>query len=271
MLDGPGRCRAGKVALILGEPARLGDYLRQRMRAARMLVVIADQEQAVLRRLTLTAGGVQDAETEQRVEGSAIESVHKPRGNWLSHSNAQNSADEAAKRNIRDVVEQVTGVVRSWKPDVLVAAGETKGRKLLLDELPKEVEHLVEEVSSGGGIPTDSADAGGEESLENDLADLARKLLIEQARSTTERFREAKAGDLAVEGVEDLRRALQLGAVDTLLLPYDQRAGGDALTEDQLIAEATGTDAEIALVGGPITDEVAALLRYKAPVDQLDG
>ncbi|MCT1607361.1 hypothetical protein M3B43_08480 [Nesterenkonia massiliensis] len=256
---------AGDLAVV-GPLPQLGNYIRERARSLRMLVAIADQEGAVLRRVVMTSSEVHETGPESSVEGSAVESVHKPRGNALSHRQIQNTADEAAKQNIRDVVASVTKAAKSWKPDVLVLAGETQGRKLLHEQLPADLQSIAREVESGGGIPSGSADEGGERALQEDLEALARTLTIEKARAQTDRYQESKAGNLTVEGAEDIRRAAQLGAIDTLLLRYDQQADD----EEQLLYAAASVDAAVALVGTSITDHAAAILRYEAPVDQMD-
>lgn len=250
---------------VLGEPAELGPYIRERIRSVRALVAIADQEGAVVRRLVLTSSEVLHEGAEESVSGSAVESVHKPREGALSHKQIQRAADEAAKQNIRDVVERLSTVVDRWKPDVLVLAGEVQGRRRLQEELPDPLSSIAQEVESGGGIPSGSADSGAEESLIEDIGDLARELVIRRAQEETGGFQELKAADRAVEGAEEVRKAITLGAVQTLLLRYDAHAEG----EDELLREAAGIDAQVGLVGAGVTDNVAATLRYEAPVDQV--
>ncbi|GAA1809884.1 baeRF2 domain-containing protein [Nesterenkonia flava] len=257
---------AGGDHAELGEPAQLGDYLRQRLRSVRMLVAVTDQEQAVLRRLVLTSSDVLDTEEEQTVEGSAVESVHKPRGQHLKHRQIQNTADEAAKQNIRDVLTQLKKTAQRFQPDVVVLAGEVQGRRLLHNELPHDLQQIAHEVESGGGIAAESADEGAEQALSEDLSDLARQITLERTRELTDRYREARAHNLAVEGAENIRRAVQLGAVETLLLRYDERAQD----EDQLLQAAASVDAAVGLVGTGVADQAAAILRYEAPVDQMD-
>ncbi|MGO1523330.1 MAG: hypothetical protein ACTHV8_06525, partial [Nesterenkonia sp.] len=82
----------------------------------------------------------------------------------------------------------------------------------------------------------------------------------------TERFGTAEGNGLAVQGAENVRRAIELGAVETLLLRYAQLAED----EDELLRAAADVDASVALVGTSVTDNVAAVLRYEAPVDQMD-
>lgn len=250
---------------VLGEPAELGAYIRERIRSVRALVAVADQEGAVIRRLVLTSSEVLHEGDEESVSGSAVESVHKPREGALSHKQIQRTADEAAKQNIRDVVERLSTVANRWQPDVLVLAGEVQGRKRLHEELPKDLQGIAREVDSGGGIPSGSADSGAEKSLIEDISGLARDIVIRRAQEETGRFQELKAAGRAVEGAEEIRKAITLGAVQTLLLRYDSRAEG----EDELLCDAASVDAQVGLVGVGVKDNAAATLRYEAPVDQV--
>lgn len=261
--SGPG----GGDRAVLGEPAELGPYVRERLRSVRMLVAIADQESAVLRRLVLSSSEVHREGQEETVEGTAIDSVHKPREGWLSHKSIQNTADEAAKRNLRDVAERLEKVAAAWKPDVVVVAGAVQGRKQLLDELPAGLSEVTDEVEAGGGIPSGGADEGTEDALSEELGTLARRITVDRAALHTDRYGEAEGDGRAVQGVEDIRRALMLGAVDTLLLRYGTRAED----EEQLLQDSAEVDAAVGLIGRDVVDDVAAVLRYQAPVDEVDA
>ncbi|WP_258934761.1 hypothetical protein [Nesterenkonia pannonica] len=258
--------RDGGDYAILGEPAALGDYIRQRARSVRALVVITDQEKAVLRREVFTSEEVLAAAPETQVEGSATESVNKPREGAEHHRRMQQRAEEAAALNIRDITERVAKAASAWNPDVVVVVGEVQGRKLLLDELPNDLQSIAREVEAGGGIPSDSADEGVENSLYESLGRMAREITLERAREVTERYKENKGNGQAVEGYDEIMKAVQLGAVDTILLRYD----APAENEDTLLAAAASVDASAALVGASVTDNVAAILRYQAPTDQID-
>lgn len=251
---------------VLAPVAQLGDYLRQRLRAVRALVVLVDQEQAIIRREIFTSTDVLDSGAETHVEGSAYESVNKVREGFLHHRRMQQRSEDAAVQNVQDVAERLRTIAAQWKPDVIAVGGETQGRKLLLKELPQELADLGREVEAGGGIPSDSADAGAEDSLAEELATLARKITIDRASEQTERFGSAEGNGLAVQGAENVFRAVRLGAVDTLLLRYTQTAKD----EDELLRAATSVDASVALVSTSVTDNAAAILRYQAPVDELD-
>lgn len=158
---------------VLAPVAQLGDYLRQRLRSVRALVVLVDQKQATIRREIFTSNEVLDTGSETHVEGSADESVHKPREGALHHRKIQQRADDAAAMNIRDVSEALRKITDRWKPDLIAVAGEVQGRKLLLDELRTPLAEIAYEVESGG-----SADAGAEQALADELTNLARRACV---------------------------------------------------------------------------------------------
>lgn len=252
---------------VLGTVAQLGDYLRQRLRSVRALVVLADQERATIRREVFTSTDLLEAGRETQAEGSAYESVHKPREGALHHRRMQQRSEDAAAQNIRDITESVRKAAAAWKPDAVIVAGEVQGRKMLLDELPSDLAEIAREVEAGGGLSSGSADQGAEDSLAEELATVARQITIERVTAETERFGSAQGSSLAVEGAENVRRAVRLGAVDTLLLRYDKPAED----EDGLLKACASVDASVALVGTAVADNAAAILRYEAPVDEMDS
>lgn len=258
--------RDGGDRAVLGDLPALGDYVRQRARSVRALVVLVDKERASVRREVFTSSAVLDSGRASDVEGSAIEGVHKPREGFLHHSRIQQRADEAAWLNIRDITEHVRKTAQRWKPEAVLVAGEVQGRKMLLEELPSPLSEIAYEIEAGGGLPSGAGDQSAEESLQEELRDTARRVVIARAKEQTEQFGSAQAHGLAVEGAEDVRRAAALGAIDTLLLRYDQKAEA----EDELLRSAALIDADVALVGASVPGNVAAVLRYEAPVDQMD-
>lgn len=255
---------SGDLATV-GEPPQLGDYVRHRLGAARMLVVIADQKQATIRRLVVSGDELLASDAEESVQGSSDESVHKPREGALSHKRIQRSADEAAARNIRDISERVAKIADSWNPDVIVVAGETQGRRALHEELPKALQELTVEAETGGGIPSDSADEGTEQALRDELSVIARRIVIQRSKDQTERYGEASGHGRSAEGAEEVRAAIRLGAVDTLLLRQHERAEA----EDQLLADAAAVGASVGLITSQVSGAVAAVLRYEAPVQDV--
>lgn len=255
---------SGDLAVV-GEPPQLGDYVRHRLGSARMLVAIADQQQAVIRRLVVAGDELLASGSEESVEGSSVESVHKPREGALSHKQIQRSADEAAIQNIRDISARVSKVAESWNPDVIVIAGEGQGRRTLHEELPKALQELTVEADAGGGIPSGHGDEGTEQSLSDELTVIARRVVIQRGKDQTERYGEALGHGRSAEGAEAIRAAVRLGAVETLLLRQQEKA----TDEDELLAAAASVGASVGILGTPAEDSVAAILRYEAPVEDV--
>jgi peptide subunit release factor 1 (eRF1) len=104
-------------------------------------------------------------------------------------------------------------------------------------------------------------DDGAEEALTNELQRLAQDLSTDAAQQRAEQLGAAKARGLAVEGAARTRRALGMGAVETLLLEYDRSAAG----EGELLAASVRTDAEAALIDSQVEDGIAAILRFEVP------
>lgn len=245
---------AGDAAHLTDEP-ELGAFVRERERSARLLVAIADQHGAVVRQVAVSESHAVDNRNENSVQRDS-ESVHKPREGALSHKQIQRRADEAVKQNVREVAEHLDAVAKAWKPDRVVLAGEVQGRTALRDELPAALQNEYVEIDAGG-----VSDDGAEEALADELRRIAAELSDNSAAQRADQLESAKAHGLAVEGAEAVQRALEMGAVETLLLEYDRPAAGEA----SILAASVRTDAAASLVDSQVDDAVAAILRYEVP------
>lgn len=262
LLDAPWDAALGAGdAAHFEQEAQLGPYLRERSLSVRMLVAIADQQGAVVRQLVVAAQHALDEQDEQEVTASSDESVHKPRQGALSHNQIQRRADEAVKQNARGVVEHLEKVADRWMPDVLVLAGEVQGRTALRDELPVALSEITTEVEAGG---TD--DDGAEQALADALRETATEIGAQRTQELTERFEHGRAHGLAAEGVGGVRRAIELGAVETLLLQSERHTADEAA----LVAASARIDAEVGVIDESVQDAVAALLRFEITEDPTD-
>ena len=234
--------------------AQLGAYVRERDRSARLLVAIADQTGATIRRIVSAPQHTLDEREERDIAATSDESVHKPRQGALSHNQIQRRADEAVKQNARGVAEHLAEISRTWQPDLVVLAGEVQGRTALREELPVVLADITREVDAGG---TD--DDAAEEALADALRALAGELGEQRTADLTERLEYSRAHNLAAEGAAAVARAAQMGAVETLLLEYDR----PATDEGALLAAATRIDAEVGVIDTEIPDAVAAVLRFE--------
>ncbi|WP_035767954.1 hypothetical protein [Arthrobacter castelli] len=246
---------AGDAAHWSAQP-ELGAYVREQARSVRLLVAIADQHGAVVRRLVVAESHTLDQRSERSVGSESDESAHKPREGALSHKQIQRRADEAVKQNVRGVAEHLDQAATSWKPDLVVLAGEVQGRTALRDELPKALQDHYVEIDSGG-----VEDEDAEEALAGELRKAAGEVSAERSEQHRQRFEQAKAHNLVAEGAQAVALAARMGAVETLLLEYDRSSSEEA----SLLAAAAGVDAEAGLISTQVEDAVAAVLRFEAP------
>lgn len=242
---------AGDAAHLTDDP-ELGAYVRERARSTRMLVAVADQRGAVIRQVVVTDSHDIDHRGQTQVEGSD-EPVHKPREGALSHKQIQRRRDEVVKQNVREVAEHIEAAARRFHPDLVVLAGEVQGRTALRDEMPPALQDAYVEVDAGG-----ISDEGAEEALAQELRRLAAELSDQRAEARSEQYRSARPHGLAVDGSTQVSRALEMGAVQAVLLEYDRSAVG----ESSLLAAAARSDADADLVDPPVADGVAAILRF---------
>lgn len=245
---------SGDAAHLRREP-ELGALVRER---ARSVVAIADRHGAVVRQVVVTQSTATTTQAEDHVGDTSEDpdSVHKPRKGALSHKNIQRRADEVVKQNLREVADHMDAVAKAWKPDLVVLAGAVQARTALQKELsPALREHFAE--TDAGGVDDD----GAEEALANELHRLAEELSTAAAQQRAEQFGTAKAHGLAVEGADRVSKALEMSAVETLLLEYDRGAAREA----QVLAASVRTDAEAALIDTHVEDGIAAILRFDVP------
>ncbi|WP_047687983.1 hypothetical protein [Kocuria sp. ZOR0020] len=200
-----------------------------------------------------TASTQDEQGQEQEAGYESSESVQKPRGGALSHNQIQRRAEEAVQQNARGIAEHLEKTARSWNPDVLILAGEVQGRTALAAELPPALEEIKHDVERGG-----AQDERAEEALADELQSIAADLAVKNAADHAGSFEQAKAHNLAVEGVDAVAHAAGVGAVETLLL------GTEAKTEQEsnVLAACVRTDAELELMDLDAQDGVAAILRF---------
>lgn len=236
----------------------LGAYVREQARSVRMLVAISDAQGAVVRQEIVAEQHVPrdvDAET---VAGSADEGVHKPRGGALKHNQIQRRAEHAAQHNAEDVVAHLRTVAASFRPRVLVLAGETQTRTVIRDALSGELADLCVEADRG-----DTQDNAAEQALAEQLREIASSEATRSAQARAEQLYEGLAHGQAVQGDQQVAQAAEMGAVDTLLLEHGSSLDREAF----LIKQCAQTSARADLVEADtgVTDGVAALLRF--PLD----
>ncbi len=203
---------AGDVASWSPLP-ELGRYYRMQSGSVRTLLVVADQTGGDLYQLvgSFDEGARQlDSET---VSGDAIETVHKPREGGNAHKGMQRRHEMASYQNGEEVVAAIRSAASSFRPQVIVLAGEVQGRQVVASQLPGELSAITHEIDAG------SRAAGASESaLEDALLRVVGTVATDEERRVREQLHEGKAHANAVEGFERVLEAARMGAIDTLIL-----------------------------------------------------
>lgn len=240
-------------AAYFSEVPELGAYIRESCRLVDLLLVVADQEGATIRELSVSPQHEAMEQNESHITGDNDEEIHKPREGALSHNQIRRRADEIIKDNAREVAETVDSIVEARLPDLVVVAGEVQGRTAVKAELSVRVNELLEETGQGG---TD--DDSAEDALYGALKSLASDHIQSKQRADLENLSYSKAHDRAVEGAQEVSRAVQRGAVATVLLNYDEGVSG----EGAILADAVRSSADVSVIVGDVADGIAAILRY---------
>lgn len=236
-----------------GDVPELGAYLRQECRQFDVVLVIAGQDGAAVRELSVTPDRERTENESVHVTGDNDEDINKPRRGAYSHNQIRRRVDEIIKANARSVSDFVDRLITENAPDAVVLAGEVQGRTVVKTELSVRAEELLHEISEGG-----NDDDGAEEAIDVAVRTLVTRLAGEREAENSERLAESKAHDRAVEGHAEVAKAVERGAVAALLLDDAEAAEGEA----DIIAQAVLSSAEIGLSHEPMPEGIAAILRY---------
>lgn len=254
--------------LYISEQPHLYPLARLLDEYPRYAVLLADTRQA--RIFVIAADAVQQAE---QVEGTKTRR-HKM-GGW-SQARYQRHIENYHVQHAKEVVDTLGRIVQSEGVGSVILAGDEVIVPLLREQMPKDLaDRIVDVVKLDIRAP------------EHHVLDTARAVMqekdVESDRERVEALLGAyRAGGLGVVGVEDTRRALELGQVDELLItatpavidagepdgesqPAERSA--EERTADELVVKARQTGAKLrfiqdasllAAVGG-----VGALLRFR--------
>ncbi|WP_209323614.1 Vms1/Ankzf1 family peptidyl-tRNA hydrolase [Brevibacterium renqingii] len=236
-----------------GQVPELGAFLRQESRQFDVILVIAGQDGATVRELSVTPDRERSENDGVHVTGDNDEEINKPRRGAYSHNQIRRRVDEIIKDHARTVADFVDRLITEHAPDALVLAGEVQGRTVVKAELSVRAEEMLHEISEGG-----DEDAGAEEATDVAIRTLVTRLAEEREAENSDRLGESKAHDRAVEGRAEVEKAVRRGAVATLLLDDAEASEGEA----EIVAEAILSSAEIGLSHDPMSDGIAAILRY---------
>ena len=243
------------------------------------------------------AGG--DPEQVAEVRGDEYP-VHKARGGGMKHLTMQHTVENTWRSNADALAERVDAEVRRTGARVLVLAGDVQSRALLREALPERSASIAVEVDHSGG-----RSGGTEEELAEAVDAAARDVVDAGRRSVLDRLDQeiGRRDGLAATGIEQVLDALRAEQVDTLFLdvgvtrdgrlwvgenPSQVASDAEQLralgsepvnkvpVDDALLRAAAASGAAFeplgggrtGLVGKPVDDGVAALLRYPLVAQQ---
>jgi hypothetical protein len=204
--------------------------------------------------------GVQGTRPPVEVKGVEEYPIGKNKPGGWSSARYQRGAETTWDRNAKQVADAVADAATASGVDVIVLGGDVRGRELVLEHLPVAVAERVVVTDAGSRAP------GAEtEAMDEVTAEAVRQQAEQLRQQVLDRYRTGRSHGLAATGHGDVRRALDRGRVDTLLIDRE------VLVPEEFVGLAVGTDAELTIVGVDeerLPDGVGAVLRYAdAPVE----
>jgi peptide subunit release factor 1 (eRF1) len=203
----------------------------------------------------------------RRVDEKELQSRSLPRTHGVGRSQMQyqRHVDNLQKHHARELVEKLARLVEADRVEHVLLAGNEVILPLIRAELPKRLAAKVVDT-----LHFDKKKPAAE------VVALAEELLRERdAKSDVEKVErligEYRAGGLAVVGLEDVRRALELGQADHLLISASLgRAGStESETAAEFVALARRTATPVTFIEDPKLleplDGGGVFLRYRLP------
>jgi peptide subunit release factor 1 (eRF1) len=201
----------------------------------------------------------------RRIDEKAVKSRSLPRtrGTGPSQMQYQRHVDNLHKSHARELVERLARVVEEDRVDHILLAGDEVILPLIRQELPKRLEKKVVDTLHFDKKKPDA-----------EVLAAAKELLRERdAKTDAEKIErllgEYRAGGLAAVGPDEVRRALELGQADELLISAALDREGPAADEtaENLVALARRTGTLVTFIEDPkllkAVDGVGAFLRYR--------
>ena len=222
------------------------------------------------------------------------ENLHKIKSGGLGDWSIQRRVEQNWRDNIAEVAAHIDTEVSRTGAQVLVLAGEAQARSQLRDALGERAAAIAVDVEHSGGRSggTDEQLAAAVDAAARDVVTAARQTVLDRLDQET-----GRPDGLAVGGLEPVLQALRAQQVDTLLLDGGVERPGTLWVGDTpsqvatdaerlrglgsepvaqvpvdaaLLAAAAASGAAFeplgggrtGLVGKPVEDGVAALLRY---------
>lgn len=224
------------------------------------------------------------ADDQERVDGETFDQ-HKVKGGFgdWKQPRWQSRTEEVWRQNTAEVAAAIDRAVARLTPALIVVAGDSQARPMLLDKLSAEARKLVSEVPGGGfdetvlGDLTRVALARVIATHRHDLEDLLRTHVgrgdnqaVTGLGPVVEALQQAQGATIALDAVAiGDRTLLALGAAPWIATAPEQAAGvpviGPVPAVCALVRAAVLTDAELVLVNAaslPGGASAAALLRW---------
>jgi peptide subunit release factor 1 (eRF1) len=199
-------------------------------------------------------------ETEQYVEVHGAKAKHFKAGGW-SQARLQRRADNEHLQHVKQVLAHLDALMTSDNIERLVIAGDEVVVPLLKEQMPIRLrERLIDVIRLDIRASEADVRAATIAAVQRHDQDRDRRL-VEDVVGTS------LAGGRAVVGIENTRKALRDGQVDTLLIAAAaEHVPGHEATADELIAAARQTAAGVRFIEDPALLQpvggVAARLRF---------
>jgi peptide subunit release factor 1 (eRF1) len=199
-------------------------------------------------------------ETEQYIEMQNARSKHYKAGGW-SQARLQRRTENEHLHHVKQVIAYLDTLVVSEGIERFIVAGDEVVVPIVKEQLPGR---LRERMIAVVGLDIRATEA---EVRNATIAAVRRHVQEEERALVRDIVGDSLAGGRSVVGVEDTRKALRNGQVDTLLIPASpEQVPGREATADELIAAARRTSAGVRFIDDPALLQpvggVAARLRF---------
>jgi hypothetical protein len=258
-----------------------------------LLLDTPEELPAVVVRVDRTGGEILTPAGREDVSRTT-ENLHKVRSGGMGDWSMQRRVEQNWKDNVADVAAHVDREVQRTGARVLVLAGDEQSRTLLRGALGERAAAVAVDVAHSGG-----RSGGDDEELAAAVAAATRDAVDAERRAVLDRLDQEthRPDGLAVGGLEPVLEALRAEQVDTLLLDGGVTREGTLFVGERVSQVATDADAlralgsepagelpvdaallaaaaasgaafvplgggRTGLVGKPVEDGVAVLLRY---------
>ena len=218
----------------------------------RYLALLADSHSA--RIFVFAANAVEKTD---RIENVKVK--HHKQGGW-AQARYQRHVENYHLQHAKEVVDAVAKIAREEKIDKIVLSGDEVILPLLREQFPKDIAERIVDV-----VKLD-AHAGEQDILESTIAALRQK----DAQSDRERVDQLldgyRSNGLATAGIENTKKAFELGQVDELLITGKPNVLEEE-TAAELVRQARQTSAKLRFIEEPSllasVGGVGAFLRFK--------